>query len=712
MSPQQSPHRNQKKDLKAENENLRAQLAEAREMLQAIQSGEVDAMVVNGPSGDQIFTLKGADYSYRILVQEMHEAATILSEDGTILFCNRYFSELLKVPQEKIGGTPLEEYVFRDDRKVLRQFLKNPDSWDREGEVRFQSRDGVIIPMALSMTYVRDACGICMVATDLSRHKRIEERLRAEYEATQDLLLQRNEELAVAEETLQKQNEELMSATAELRAINEELKQNEATLRETGQYLENLIGSASAPIIVWNPQYRITRFNHAAEILTGKPASSMLGQNVETLFPEDRREEIVISLIQPAMKGKNWKGIEIPILNEKGAVKTVLWNSAIVMGSDGNIRSTIVQGQDITERKRMEIEVKDMADKYSSLFNSTSDGIWIHNLAGNIVEVNDAYCQMSGYTSEELLGKPMSMLEAKETKEEVQAHTRKVIESGGHDRFESRHRRKDGSIFDVDVTALYLPRKEGRIAVFCRDITDRRHANEELKQYAERLKRSNEDLERFAYIASHDLQEPLRNVVSFSQLLARRYSGKLEPDADEFIGYIVEGGRRLQALVSDLLEYSRVNTRASPFQKTNSEEVVDRVIQNLFFTIQESNTTIETTPLPTVNADSGQLGMIFQNLIANAIKFCREEPPYIHISAEKSGYMWKFAVRDNGIGIDPAFNNRIFEIFQRLHTRDKYPGTGVGLAIVKKIIERHGGNIWVESEVGRGSTFYFTLPAA
>jgi len=147
-----------------------------------------------------------------------------------------------------------------------------------------------------------------------------------------------------------------------------------------------------------------------------------------------------------------------------------------------------------------------------------------------------------------------------------------------------------------------------------------------------------------------------------------------------------------------------------PSQPTDSEEVVDRVMQNLFFTIQESNATIETGSLPTVNVDPNQLGLVFQNLIANAIKFRRDEPPYIHISAEKSGFMWKFAVRDNGIGIDPAFHERIFEIFQRLHTRDKYPGTGVGLAIAKRIIERHGGNIWVESEMGRGSTFFFTLP--
>ena len=168
----------------------------------------------------------------------------------------------------------------------------------------------------------------------------------------------------------------------------------------------------------------------------------------------------------------------------------------------------------------------------------------------------------------------------------------------------------------------------------------------------------------------------------------------------------------MQALVNDLLDYSRVSTQEAPFQSTDCEQVVDKVLQNLFITIQENNAVIETNPFPIINADPGQLGLVFQNLIGNAIKFRRDDPPHIHISAEKLDHMWKFAIRDNGIGIDSAFYDRIFQIFQRLHTREKYPGTGVGLAIVKKIIERHGGQIWVESEVGKGTTFYFTLPTA
>jgi PAS domain S-box-containing protein len=245
------------------------------------------------------------------------------------------------------------------------------------------------------------------------------------------------------------------------------------------------------------------------------------------------------------------------------------------------------------------------------------------------------------------------------------------------------------------------------------DITTRKRVQEALKEHAENLKRSNEDLERFAYVASHDLQEPLRSVISFSQLLSRRYKEKLDTTADEYIGHIVEGGKRMQALILDLLEYSRVSTRGEIFRPVECEAIAEQAIRNLQAPIQESNAVIIIDPLPVVRGDSSQLALVFQNLIGNAIKFRKIDVlPHIQISCEKNDNMWKFAVQDDGIGIDPVFHDRIFEIFKRLHTIEKYPGTGVGLAIVKRIIERHGGQIWVESEVGKGSTFYFTLPNA
>jgi signal transduction histidine kinase len=242
------------------------------------------------------------------------------------------------------------------------------------------------------------------------------------------------------------------------------------------------------------------------------------------------------------------------------------------------------------------------------------------------------------------------------------------------------------------------------------ELEERRQAEEKMAQYAADLQRSNAELEQFAYVASHDLQEPLRMVASFTQLLAKRYQGKLDQDADEFIGFAVDGANRMQMLINDLLAFSRVETRGKPLEPTDCEAVLSRTLANLAAMVQESGAVVTHDPLPTVLADEMQMGQIFQNLLINALKFKGGETPKVHIFAQRQGNDWLFGFQDNGIGIDPQHQERIFAIFQRLHRREDFPGTGLGLALCKKIAERHGGRIWVESEPGRGSTFYFTIP--
>jgi two-component system, chemotaxis family, sensor kinase Cph1 len=273
----------------------------------------------------------------------------------------------------------------------------------------------------------------------------------------------------------------------------------------------------------------------------------------------------------------------------------------------------------------------------------------------------------------------------------------------------------------VSTTKEALRDRSGKIIgtfVISRDITARKRAEEALEDQARELKRSNTELEQFAYVASHDLQEPLRMVASYTQLLGRRYRGKLDHEADEFISYAVEGATRMQVLINDLLAYSRVGTRGKPFALMNCNEVLARTLANLKIAIEESGGKVTHDNLPQIMADGTQLTQLFQNLIGNALKFRSPEGrPEIHISAVlrasnagRSGFEWLFAVRDNGIGVEARYYERIFIIFQRLHTREQYPGTGIGLAVCKKIVERHGGAIWVESTPGKGSTFYFTAP--
>ncbi len=274
--------------------------------------------------------------------------------------------------------------------------------------------------------------------------------------------------------------------------------------------------------------------------------------------------------------------------------------------------------------------------------------------------------------------------------------------------------RPDGSIAWIWDQGFPIRDDSGQIVLYtgvAKDITERKRMEEAIRLHSEKLARSNQELERFAYVASHDLQEPLRMVASFTQLLSQRYTGRLDETADKYIHYAVDGAKRMQQLIADLLAFSRVNSKELDLRPTGCEALIVAALQNLRAAIEESGAAIDRDPLPEVCVDEGQFIQLFQNLLGNAIKFRRKETsPRIHVSAVDDGAEWLFSVQDNGIGIEPKHADRVFQIFQRLHTRTEYPGTGIGLAVCQKVVERHGGRIWVESQPGMGSNFRFTVP--
>lgn len=352
---------------------------------------------------------------------------------------------------------------------------------------------------------------------------------------------------------------------------------------------------------------------------------------------------------------------------------------------------------------------------FRQLLEAAPDAIIIVDSDGCIVLVNRMAETMFGYGRSELMGKAVEVLlpaafrDGHQQKRDAyfsDAHTR-PMGSG----LELRAQHKNGHQIPVEISLSPLQSADGQlVTAVVRDITERQQAREALEQHALELERSNAELEQFAYVASHDLQEPLRMVASYAQLLGRRYRDKLDEDADEFIDYIVDGATRMQNLINDLLTFSRIGTRGNEMVPTDTNAVLRRVLNNLQLAIDDSHAKVTYDQLPEVKGDELQLVQLFQNLISNALKFHGEAAPVIHIGAKHEAEEVVFSVKDQGIGIEPQYSERIFLLFQRLHGKKEYPGTGIGLAICKKIVDRHGGKIWIESQPGKGTTFYFTLP--
>lgn len=525
-----------------------------------------------------------------------------------------------------------------------------------------------------------------------------------------------------------------MRRRAELEISHQQLRKESTNRKQIEERFHIFIENAPEAFVILDPELRIRFVNSRTEELFGDSRENLIGESIQILFPERFQDSY---LVRFANFDEGTKIQHLGADQDMYAVRSDDQEFPVEIGlSMVNVNDedwVLLSIADITERKRS-------FERILHLFESAPNAMIAVDSEGLIHLVNAQTEAHFGYTRDELVGAPVEQLMAARFRERHPNFFADFFRNpesrqmgAGRDLYAVR---KDGHEFPIEIGLSYMDMNGEKWALAAIvDITVRKQAekvlqrahdeletmveqrteelnekNEELERSAEELTRSNAELEQFAYVASHDLQEPLRSVAGYTQLLAKRYRGKLDADADEFIAYAVDGANRMRVLINELLAYSRVGTKSKPPSPTNVETVVSHALANLDAAISESGAIITRDPLPEVMGDEVQLTTLFQNLIANAIKFQDQMTPEIHIGAENQVKDCLFSVRDNGIGIEPEHAERVFLIFHRLHGRNEYEGTGMGLATCKKIVERHGGRIWIESEPGKGSIFYFTIP--
>ena len=495
----------------------------------------------------------------------------------------------------------------------------------------------------------------------------------------------------------------------------------ERALRESEERFRQTFELAASGIAHVSLDGRFVRVNRSLCEIFGYPESELIGRSVKEIsHPADRdvtdaqRTRVRSGEIESARFEKRY-------LRGDGGTVWVDLAIALVRAADGTPRYEIAIFDDITERKEAERALRDSEARFRSLTQLSSDWYWEQDSGFGLKFMSGRMGERTGLDAGSFIGRKRWDAPALNLSDEDWARHRAQLERHEpfHD-FEMQRPTPEGGSRWVSLSGEPLFDDEGRFAGYRgvgKDITERKHAEAELRRAhqdlekkATELERSNSELEQFAYVASHDLQEPLRMVSSYTQLVLRRYGERLDGEAKEFMAYVVDGAARMKQLIEDLLAYSRVGTRGKEFQPVPMENAVRRAINNLRAAIEEAGAAVTYDALPTVVADDVQLAQLFQNLIGNALKFRAASVPRIHVAAKETEDEWQFAVQDNGIGIEPQYFERIFMVFQQLHTKGEYPGTGIGLAICKKVAERHGGRIWVESKPGEGSAFHFTLP--
>ncbi|WP_414469377.1 PAS domain S-box protein [Methanobacterium sp. ACI-7] len=494
--------------------------------------------------------------------------------------------------------------------------------------------------------------------------------------------------------------------------------------------VNTLLENVKEAIILTDLNFNITGWNKAAEDIYGWKFTEVENKSLLDILPPISFETSQEKMLVDALSEGYWKG-EVIHKNKNGRQLNIITSISPLKDNENNIISIMAINRDITENKRannalkeardnLELKVQERTEKlqqskerFRTLAENSPDLIIRLDKNLKYTYVNSTLTKITGKSPEDYIGKTyeeagISMEYAKLWAEKHQ----NLLKTGISQHYEYEFPTINGlrTLENISVPEYNKNNEIESILIIVRDITERRKAEEQLKETISELGRSNEELESFAYITSHDLQEPLRTIASYAQLINRRYRGQLDKDADEFLSFMVSGSKRMKEQIQGLLDYSRVG-KGEEFRKFNTEEALDDALDNLKYSIEDCKAEVTYDALPEIFGDRSQITRVFQNLIGNALKFRKEGvQPIIHISAKKEENEYIFSVNDNGIGIEEQYTDRIFEVFKRLHTIGEYQGAGIGLAIVKRIIGRHGGRVWVESSFGVGSTFYFTIP--